>query len=225
MIKIAISEDDFRVAMIHEGFLEKLNEVELVGKAINSEETLALLAEKEVDLLLLDVYLPDRLGIDLMKQIRLDFPQVDIVMITASANTDIVEQSIRNGVVDYIIKPVTFERFKTTIENYLEKKNLLEGNKEVTQELVDQFFSIKHDPKEKKAHTPKGIDPLTFEKVKAIMLENKQEGITAEEMGERMGASRTTARRYLEYLISIGEGKAELSYGIVGRPERKYFLS
>jgi CitB family two-component system response regulator CitT len=41
-------------------------------------------------------------------------------------------------------------------------------------------------------------------------------------MGEKMGASRTTARRYLEYITSTGEVTAELEYGIVGRPERRY---
>ena len=106
-----------------------------------------------------------------------------------------------------------------TIKNYLERKRLLNSADEVNQYIVDKYFGEKIISK---PNYPKGIDPLSLEKVKTI-LSQIDGGITAEEMGEQMGASRTTARRYLEYLVSINEVVAELEYGIVGRPERKYF--
>lgn len=224
MIKVVIAEDDFRVAQIHEQFLSKINGVKIVGKALNGKDTLTLLKENEVDLLLLDIYMPDMLGVDLIKEVHSEFPTIDIIMITASSDKHMVETSIRNGVIDYIIKPVTFERFRAAFEHYKHKRNLFEANEEVDQNVIDEYVGVGVSQNLEKANTPKGIDPLTFEKVKEILVDQDQHGITADEMGEKMGASRTTARRYLEYLISIGEGKAELSYGIVGRPERKYFL-
>jgi CitB family two-component system response regulator CitT len=223
VIKAAIVEDDFRVAMIHEEFLLQVKGIELVGKALNGKETLELLAEKEIDVILLDIYMPDMLGIDLMKEIRQHYRHVDIIMITAATDKQMVETAARNGVIDYILKPVTLERFKATLESYINRKKSFELKGDLTQTAIDQYLGTTNSKPVEKENTPKGIDPITLEKVKEIV--TQKNGITVDEAGELMGASRTTARRYLEYLISIGEGKAELSYGIVGRPERIYYLT
>lgn len=82
-IRAVIAEDDFRVADIHEKFLKNFDEIEVVGKAVNAKKTLRILEQKSPDLLLLDVYMPDQLGTDLLPDIRRKFPNVDIIMITA----------------------------------------------------------------------------------------------------------------------------------------------
>lgn len=225
MISVAIAEDDFRVAAIHEEFLLKAKDVRVIGKALNAKETLKLLENEAVDLLLLDIFMPDILGTEILHTIRKNYPTVDIIMITAATEKELVETSLRYGVVDYIIKPLSLERFVEAIENYKKKKQLLKTKHQIDQQMIDQFFGHLNSPTDSTNNQlPKGIDPLTLRKVKQIM-KTINHGVTAEEMGEKMGASRTTARRYLEYLTSIGEGKAELEYGIVGRPERRYHLS
>lgn len=223
VIKIAIAEDDFRVASIHEQFLEKIDGVNVVGKALNASEALALLEREQADLLLLDNYLPDKFGVSLLPELRQRFPKLDIILITASTEKKVVEHAIRNGVVDYIVKPVTFERFQTALEKVVSRRELMESNEELSQSVIDQVFTGKPDHKESPVSLPKGIDPLTLTKVQKTM-ESLKDGINAEDLSEYLGASRTTARRYLEYLISVGKAKAELEYGIVGRPERKYYL-
>jgi two-component system, CitB family, response regulator CitT len=221
-MNILIAEDDFRIAAIHEQFLQKMDKVKVIDKAYNAKETLEKLKRHEnIDLILLDIYLPDQLGTELLPIIRKEAPQVDIIIITAATEKQHLEESIRNGVFHYLIKPVTYEKIEQTIKNYIERKRLLNSVDKVNQNLVDQYFGDKNGSK---PNYPKGIDSLSLEKVKNI-LNQIEGGITAEEMGERMGASRTTARRYLEYLVSIHEVTAELEYGIVGRPERKYFKS
>lgn len=221
-MNILIAEDDFRIAAIHEQFLQKMDKVKVIDKAYNAKETLEKLKRHEnIDLILLDIYLPDQLGTELLPIIRKEAPQVDIIIITAATEKQHLEESIRNGVFHYLIKPVTYEKIEKTIKNYIERKRLLNSVDKVNQNLVDQYFGDKNGSK---SNYPKGIDSLSLEKVKNI-LNQIEGGITAEEMGERMGASRTTARRYLEYLVSIHEVTAELEYGIVGRPERKYFKS
>jgi two-component system, CitB family, response regulator CitT len=226
LIKVIIAEDDFRVASIHEQFLETIDNVEVVGKALNAAETMKLLERNTVNLLLLDNYMPDKLGCSLLPEIRMKFPEIDIIMITAATEKDVVERSIRNGVIDYIIKPVTIERFVQAIEKYQRRKTMLEKMNELDQKQIDQFLSYQSlttSTSMNDVDLPKGIDPLTLQKVKET-LRSLPVGINAEEIGEQLGASRTTARRYLEYLISVGEAKAELEYGIVGRPERKYYI-
>lgn len=224
MLKAAIAEDDFRVAEVHEQFLAKVEEVELVGKALNARETMDLLRNNNVDLLLLDIYMPDELGTELLPAIREKFPEVDIVMITAAKDKTLLEKSVRNGVIHYLIKPITLDQFIETIEEYKNRRQLLKTRNQVDQSLVDHYLGMKGGGKASgKTELPKGIDPLTLTKVNDIITKAK-DGLTAEEVGENMGASRTTARRYLEYLISVGDAKAELEYGIVGRPERRYHV-
>ncbi|WP_462419781.1 response regulator [Salinicoccus sp. Marseille-QA3877] len=223
-IKVAIAEDDFRVADVHEKFLEKISGVEVVGKALNAEKTLEILDTRKVDLLLLDVYMPDQLGTDIIPIIRQKYENVDIIMITAATDKLFVERALRNGVQNYLIKPITIERFTNTIEKYIQNRSLLQNKEEVDQNVVDKLFRNSEEHKiENEQMLPTGIDGKTLHNILEVLKSN-QEGLSAEEIGEKMGASRTTARRYLEYLISIDECRSEVKYGAVGRPERKYLL-
>lgn len=219
-IKVAIAEDDFRVADIHEKFLKKFKEIEVVGKSLNGAQTLQILTENTPDLVILDVYMPDMLGSDLLPIIRERFPRVSIIMITAATEKVFLEQALSYGVENYLIKPVNRERFDEVILEYIKKHSLLTSSQDVDQNYVDLLFGNKK--LEKSAGLPKGIDEITLGKVKNA-LQVKNQGLSAEEVGKEIGASRITARRYLEYLSSIKEAKAEVVYGIVGRPERKYY--
>ncbi|MEQ6378197.1 response regulator [Bacillaceae bacterium S4-13-56] len=225
MLKVLIVEDDFRVADIHEKFLGKIDGVKVIGKALSGRETIEFVMKNRLELVLMDIYIPDMLGTELISEIRRIQPNVDVIMISAATEKEMVETALRNGVFDYIIKPVKMKRFLATIEKYKNTKHLLEKKNEIDQSFLDEYFGHKEKQKNVKPakQTPKGIDPITLEKVRDLLLGSYQ-GITAEEMGEKLGASRTTARRYLEYLIANGEGHAELEYGIVGRPERRYYL-
>ncbi|MFK9090316.1 response regulator [Bacillus salipaludis] len=222
-IQVVIAEDDFRVADIHERFLRKFKDIDVVGKSLNGEQTLQLLKEKNPDLLILDVYMPDRLGSDLLPIIRESFPKVSIIMITAATDKVFLEKALSYGVENYLIKPVNREKFDEVILEYIKKHSLLSSNQEINQNFVDLLFHKGINEKGgKSTGLPKGIDEITLGKVKDV-LQKSIKGLSAEEVGKGIGASRITARRYLEYLSSIQEVKAEVVYGIVGRPERKYY--
>lgn len=231
MIETAIAEDDFRIASIHKELVNRVKGFHCEHKALNAKETLKMLQDFSIDLLLLDIYMPDELGTDLLKTIRDQHPNVDILIISASTNADHVQQSLRYGVFDYIIKPVALERLEKTLNDYLLFRQRLSETTEITQENIDLLTSIRrhqNTPEPSKTlenveELPKGIDPFTLQTV-SKELEKAEEGITAEEMGQYLGASRTTARRYLEYMISTGQADARPIYGIVGRPERRYFI-
>lgn len=229
MLRVAIVEDDFRIAQVQEQFLERINEVKLVGKALNAKDALDLLAKEDVDLLLLDIYIPDELGTDLLPKIKSLYPKMDVIMVTAATEKIMLEKALQFGVKDYLLKPVTMEKFIESIERYLKKKQMLTNHNDVLdQSLIDTYFGntkqnegIQDDVNQ--SNLPSGVDRFTLIKVKEIM-KNCDDGISITGMAEKMGTSRTTARRYLEYLVSINFCKAEYDYGIVGRPERKYFL-
>ncbi|MEK5233594.1 response regulator [Lysinibacillus sp. FSL K6-0232] len=222
MIRVAIAEDDFRIANIQEGFLQQLEGFTLVWKALNGAELLAQLEQEPVDILLLDIYMPDQLGTELLPIIKERFPQVDIIMITAASEKEMLQEALRYGVFHYLIKPVSLQKFTSVLMNYKKKKQLLSETSHVTQEVVDAYFSEAGSPTFSNASLPTGIDGVTLTRVSDLM-KTTESGISIEEMGAKMGASRTTARRYLEYLVTIGFCRVEHEYGIVGRPERRYF--
>ncbi len=221
MYNVVIAEDDYRVAQIHEEYLAAIDDMKLVGKALTAGEAMRLLGENKVDLLLLDVYMPDQLGTDLLHKIREEHPEVDIMLITAAKEKAFLEKAIRYGVHHYLIKPITLERFKETINQYKKNKVMLQETAEVDQSLLDRVFG-KGVKEPERSNLPPGIDAMTLKKVKKL-LEDNEEGITSEKAGEILGASRTTARRYLEYLVGIEQATVEQVYGIVGRPERRYY--
>ncbi|GAA1368975.1 response regulator [Peribacillus frigoritolerans] len=223
-IRAVIAEDDFRVADIHEKFLKNFDEIEVVGKAVNAKKTLRILEQKSPDLLLLDVYMPDQLGTDLLPDIRKKFPNVDIIMITAATDKEQLEKALHYGVENYLIKPVEMKRFNQVIEEYLKKVHLMKSKQEIDQDFVDLILKKGSSVLESNdgQALPKGVDEITLTKVFEV-LEASDIGLSAEQVSGQIGASRTTARRYLEYLISVKKCKAEVVYGVVGRPERRYY--
>lgn len=181
-----------------------------------------ILEKYEVDLLFLDIYMPDDLGTNLLAKIRDHYPSIDIIIVTAATEKTMLETAVRYGVSNYLLKPVTMEKFVEAVEEYKKKKKLLSHRDEVDQTLIDQYFGVANQLSSSQKDLPSGVDRHTLEKVKEVMKELKG-GISIEEMGEQIGASRTTARRYLEFLVSIDVCTAKHEYGVVGRPERKYY--
>jgi len=220
MINIVIAEDDYRVAQVHQAFLEGINGLNLVGKARNAEETFEMLELHKVDLLLLDIYMPDRIGTEILHDIRLKYPGIDVIMITAAKEMTFIRKAIEYGVFRYLIKPVHLSEFEQTIDQYKKFKKIMDDHSEINPENLQKLFG--YNLKEEK-NLPTGIDSITLRKVNDL-IESHPEGLTSENIGKTMGASRTTARRYLEYLVGTGKARAESVYGIVGRPERKYFV-
>ncbi|KRV45820.1 MULTISPECIES: response regulator [Bacillus] len=224
MIKVLIAEDDFRIAAIHESYIQKVQGFQVAGKAKSAKDLWEALQKEQVDLILLDVYMPDELGTNLLPLLRERHPEVDVIIITAATETMLLRDALHYGVVHYLIKPVTAQKFTQVLTEYKEKRELINSKDEVNQTMIDLFFGqIQEESQQKdERDLPTGINSLTLDKVKTFMAAERN-GITAEELGEKMGASRTTARRYVEYLVTTGECRAELAYGIIGRPERKYY--
>jgi two-component system CitB family response regulator len=225
-IDVLIVEDDLRVAEINRRFLEKMEGFHVVGMAASGEEAKEWMEVMQPQLVLLDVYLPDMKGIELVWHIRRHYRQTDIIMVTAAGEIEVVREALRGGVFDYLVKPILFDRFKKSMENYRNHLRTLSLHRRLDQHQVDRLLRHTRDeipPASSSADLPKGIDPVTLEKVVQIVNEDGQSGLTAEQVGQQMGVSRTTARRYLEYLVSIRRLKADLAYGTIGRPERKYF--
>ncbi len=224
-IEVLIIEDNLKVAKAHQLYVEKVPGFTVTGVVNLLADAPQMLKALEPDLILLDVYFPDGNGIEFLDRLRSKHANCDVILITAAKEINLLHNALRGGVFDYMIKPVFFERFKEALGNYRQHWEKLNKLDDMSQEEVDQFFqhSLQSSTSNKETNLPKGIDPLTLEKIIATFDQCPDKGISAEEVGQIIGASRTTARKYLEYLISSGFLKIDLEYGTIGRPERRYF--
>lgn len=223
-LRVLIVEDDRRIAELHQRFCEKVSEVEVVGIALSIAEAQEMAEILEPELLLLDLYLPDGYGMDLLHQLRAAGYEVDVILITAAKEVQAVQQALRAGAFDYIVKPAMFDRFAEALNKFRHHRAQLHPGQTLEQSDIDQLLrgqasAVTLD----KSQVPKGIDPLTLQKIQQVFHHNGHDGLCAEEVGKLIGASRSTARRYLEYMVTIRQIKADVVYGSVGRPERRYF--
>lgn len=221
-ITTLIVEDDVKIAEIQRIFTEKIKGYLVVGIAHTIDEAEEMVAVLEPDLVLLDIFFPDGSGIDLLWKIRGNKKRMDVILITAAKEVEFFEEGLRGGVFDYILKPLVFSRFKDTLEKYSAQRSKLEAIRTISQQEVDTMLHQSPRNVPGSVEMPKGIDPITLKKVEDIFTNVGSQGISAEKAGALIGVSRTTSRRYLEYLVSVGLINADLIYGAQGRPERVY---
>nr|WP_113756654.1 response regulator [Brevibacillus laterosporus] len=226
---VLIIEDDFRVADINRQYVEKTASFAVQKIVKSRKEMLDYLESSETipDIFLLDLYIPNVEGMELFWQIRHSYHEADIIIVTAEKEVKSIQESLRGGVFDYIVKPVDEERFSQTLLKYKEYRGILLSKKEMEQGDIDALFGFRRIPDSSArvdADLPKGIDSLTLNKIHRLFTKTEIGGITAVELSSELGISRSTARRYLEYLVSLKVVKTKLIYGTVGRPERRYII-
>ncbi|GGW28222.1 response regulator [Vreelandella hamiltonii] len=225
---ILVVEDDFRIADIHRAFIEQSDGFYVVGMARNGSEAKALMAEhaSQIQLILLDAYLPDVEGLELLWSIRRDHVHVDIVMVTAAREVETISEALRGGVFDYLIKPIEAARMNQMLARFRREREALANRAELNQDELDHVLARVTPSEPARApqrSLPKGIDRLTLRRVVEALAADSG-ALTAMQVARTMGASRSTARRYLEFLVAEQAVGAELGYGDVGRPERRYRL-
>lgn len=225
-IEVLIIEDDVKIAEINRRFIEKVDGFHVVGIATDDVQAKEQLDILRPNLVLLDVYFPGSNGLDMLSYIRQHFRDTDVIMITAAKEVEAIREAVRNGAFDYIMKPLIFNRLQETLLRYLDfhrELNRLNSNGSINQSDVDRLLSGtgKKDSSSEISYLPKGIDKLTLIKI-VQAISTAASGMTADQIAKEIGVSRSTGRRYLEHLVSSGEVFADLTYGVVGRPERVY---
>ncbi len=222
MIGVLVVDDDFMVARVHAGFVSRVPGFIVVGVAHSGAEALQAVQTLRPDLVLLDVYLPDMSGIDVLHRLRETAPQVDVLIVSAAREVDAVRQALRGGVVNYLLKPFDQEALRTRLEQYAATARSLAVISTAGQGDLDRFFG---SPPARGGgeRLPKGLSTETIDLVRRALRE-AQTDLSASECGELAGISRVSARRYLEYLAEVGQAEVRLRYGAAGRPERRYVL-
>lgn len=219
-IKVFIVEDDPMVLEVNKSFLQKMTGFELIGEAQTGEEAFAQIQEKTPDLVLLDIFLPDISGTDLFLKIRNARIPCDIIMITAARDIKTVQEMIRLGAFDYLVKPFRFERFQKALQNYYKYTNKISNSpQQVKQENIDEWLGNR----EEAVSLPKGLNELTMKQVLNGLVESGGP-ITSEQLAKNVGMARVTVRKYLDFLAKKGKVQIELKYGTIGRPTKYYSI-
>ena len=217
MRDVLVVDDDFMVAEIHRRFVEQVEGFRAVGVARTGAEALAAARDLRPQLILLDVYLPDMTGLEVLQRLRSGGDRVGVIMITAARELDTVSGALDGGAADYLIKPFEFDQLKAKLEAFAARAEALESAGGVDQSLIDSLFGGgAAAPQEV---LPKGLGAETGKLVLDAVREAGE--VSAAECAEHVGISRVSARRYLEHYLSTGALELRLQYG-VGRPERRY---
>ncbi|NLY49826.1 MAG: response regulator [Firmicutes bacterium] len=218
-LRVLIVEDDPMVANVNKRYVERAGPFQVVGMVASGEGAIRAVQDKQPDLVLLDVYLPRGNGLEVLESIRRTNVAVDVILITAAQDVDTVEQALRYGAVDYIIKPFDFARLAVALSAYRERRKRLAVRDELAQPEIDRLVMGMGADAVLPA-LPKGLDPYTLEQVRCYL--QPGEAFSAQEVATGLDLSRITARRYLEYLVMCGEALVELDHVSVGRPVKRY---
>ena len=210
-MRVLIIEDDPMVAMIHKEYFKKKELTNNLNHVTSLETAKDYLKKNNVDLIVLDNYLTDGQGVEFLPELK-GYP---IIMITAANDVQTVEAALSNGVVDYLVKPFTYERFSQAIDKVQDYVNLLSKEK-INQDLIDEYLNSGRI-EEDEDNLPKGLSRITLKKVlEAIKHHNS--GFTTQQIADKLDISRITIRKYLNHLVNINILSEDAEYYTSGRP-------
>ena len=224
MYKVLIVEDDPMVAMINEQYILKNKDFCVCGTCRNGVEALDFLRKNQVDLVLLDVYMPLMDGREVLKEIRNSKIETEVIMVTAANDTSTLEETVHLGVVDYLIKPFAFARFQNALEKFTALHQAFKEKTIMDQNFVDNFinsnnqnnFPVNSNKFESQKY-PKGIQAKTLELLKKY-LQNVTTWQSVDMIAQALGISIVTVRHYMNYLVKNNLAIEDIDYETGGRP-------
>lgn len=220
MYRVLIVEDDPMVAMINEQYIRKNKQFRVVGKCKDGKSALEFLEKNEVDLLVLDVFMPYMDGFETLRCVRERRISVEVIMVTAANDRDSLEEALHLGIVDYLVKPFTFERFRMALDKFMVKVDALKDLETLNQKNID--YIIENARKKNEEMHPKGIQEKTLHLVLEYLKEHRDTWLTGEDIAEQIGLTSVTVRRYMNHLVEMGMVVGEMNYETGGRPCMMY---
>lgn len=221
MTRILIVEDDPMVADLNSRLIQTMDNFEVAGIANDAGEAQVFLEKNSVDLILLDIYMPGMNGLQFLTKVREAQCPVDVLVVSAARDSQSIQTALRSGAVDYLIKPFDFDRLRQALLAYANRSRLIRSHDKLTQQDLDTRVLSKDHTDPESGNLPKGLDRHTLAMIGACLREIG-EPFTTEELSQKVGISRVSVRKYLDYFCDIGRLEKEASYGAVGRPVFRY---
>jgi response regulator of citrate/malate metabolism len=218
-IRVLVVEDEPIAADAHVVYVERVPGFAIAGQAATGAEALRRLGRQPVDLVLLDMNLPDMHGLDVTRAMHAAGHRADVIAVTSARDVAVVRAAVSQGIVQYLLKPFVFATMRDKLERYLDyRSQLLQAAPVAGQHEIDRLLATLRSPDP--AHLPKGMAKESLDAVSALL--RATAGMSAGEVAVVLGASRITARRYLEHLADLGLASRHARYGSAGRPAVEY---
>jgi len=228
-LTVLVVDDDFWVADVHRARVDAQDGFRALRPVGTVAAARRALAEQPVDLVLLDLYLPDGSGLDLLREL-----DVDAFVLSAASDPSTVRTALRRGALAYLIKPFAAELLDERLRAYRRFEHVLDDHGPeqgggaagrgagerggVDQEAVERAQRILHSGDARaSSRSRSATEQAVLEAVVASAAE-----LSAAEVADQVGVSRATAQRYLASLAADGHLAMQLRYGSAGRPEHRY---
>lgn len=223
MYQVIIIEDDPMVASINKQYIELTPSFRVMNVFKSGIEALEYLKENEADLIILDYYTPLMNGAEFIDRLHAMGKAPSIIMVTSASDTDIVIQLLSRGVIDYLVKPFEYSRFKAALDKYSQMKEYLSKTKNnMEQEDIDKLLTRQESTGTAAAALTKGLNETTLGLIRAFLKENSDDTYSSEQIAEQIHLSRITIRRYMNYMVETGELISTIDYQTGGRPSIRY---
>lgn len=218
-----IIEDDSMVAAIDRQYVESDRRF-LVQKTFKSGgDALEFLKDQETDLIILDYYTPAMTGLEFIDALHRLGKAPSIIMVTSASDADIVRALLSRGVLDYLVKPFEFARFRQAMDKFLQLKTLLaEGQTGLDQRVIDRLLQGSEGGQKAQSQLGKGLSGATLALIRDFLSQHRESALTSEEIAEGVGLSRITIRRYVNHMVETEELVSTIDYQTGGRPSIRY---
>jgi response regulator of citrate/malate metabolism len=227
MTSVLIVEDDPMVQKVNQAYIKKDGRFDSVITIGNGAEARTFLQHTPVDLILLDVYMPQLDGFSLLQALRQHQQATDVILVTAANDLKSLDKALKYGALDYLVKPFEYSRFEQALNRFFQKKKLAEGpRKKLSQQEIDRLFTSpgrEAGNVKAAAQAEKGIQPQTLEKIRSYLTEHTGQKYSGGELSHIIGLSHVTVHKYLNYLESHEGLQSVIDYGTEGRPCIRYF--
>lgn len=218
--QVLIVEDDPVITAIYKKTIATTDGLSVAGAVMRGEDALAFVQHRECDLMLLDLRLAGMNGVNLLHKLRGEGHSVEVIALTATRTASVVQAVIQRGAIDYLVKPFTIERLRRALRLFVNRANALQ-NDQLDQDTVDVVCA---SGRIERRWLPKGLTPDGVARVRHVLASGVEQ-LSATEVADSAGLARVTARRYLEYLVSVDEASVDAAPSGPGRPPKLYSLA
>ena len=223
--QVIIIEDDPMVAAIDRQYVETDSRFQVAYVLKSGSDALAVLEDCRPDLIILDYYTPSMDGMEFVDRLHAVGQYPAIIMVTSANDREIVQGLLSRGVLDYLVKPFAFARFRQAMDKFLQAQELRahsQGGSPLDQQAIDQLMRRQEHPEPGGNSMNKGLNAATLERVRNFLAANRGQSLTSEEIAEQVHLSRITIRRYVNYMVETGELASSIDYQTGGRPSIRY---
>ncbi len=219
MNKVVIVDHDPMVSFINREYIERDPRFKVAGEFQNGRDALAYLKSNPADLMVLDLCLPEYSGIALIRDILSSDIEIQLIVVTASKDKELLAEALRLGVIDYLVKPFSYKRLQKALDKYLDFKHMLDGMLSVEQDAINYLMDYENT---QEAGTARMKENAAYERILACFEESRGHGFTAGELAQKLQLTTVTVRRYLKHLNGMGRIVGEVDYHTGGHPKIVY---